>query len=137
MIPNILENNLYSQILDTISFQCDFKIGLGAFASLEPELSSENQSISFWITLYILGFFELSSCRSVFANLKDEIKIADQDILNAIFGQSPWYMYELPCTWNFIVWQCRGPHDPRTWPGKMQCAGGCFRLGLCLHALVL
>ena len=61
-----------------------------------------------------------------------QLPMADQDILNAIFGYSPWYtwdtlyrtittryfryLYELPCVWNYILWQCR--EMPEFWYGK-------------------
>ena len=36
------------------------------------------------------------------------------------------YLYELPCSWNYIIWQCRVDFwsqevNPRTWLGKNQC----------------
>ena len=38
------------------------------------------------------------------------------------------YLYELPCTWNYIIWQCRIDYwskkpNPRTWLGQNQCKG--------------
>ena len=38
------------------------------------------------------------------------------------------YLYELPCSWNYIIWQCRIDFwseviNPRTWLGKNQCKG--------------
>ena len=51
-----------------------------------------------------------------------------QDILNALFGLSPWYLYELPCQWNYVVWQCRqetwlGVDNARTVWGRNNCPG--------------
>ena len=64
----------------------------------------------------------------MFGKHKDDLLLADQDILNAIFGSSPWYLYEMPCSWNYIIWQCRVDFwsqevNPRTWLGKNQCKG--------------
>merc|ERR1712227_289989 len=64
--------------------------------------------------------------RHIFHRHKFHIKLADQDILNAIFGYSPWYLYEFPCSWNYIIWQCRVDFwskypNPRTWLGRNQC----------------
>ena len=38
------------------------------------------------------------------------------------------YLYELPCQWNYVVWQCReddwvGVANPRTRPGANYCPG--------------
>ena len=38
------------------------------------------------------------------------------------------YLYELPCQWNYVVWQCRedtwlGVQNPRTQTGKNNCPG--------------
>ena len=62
------------------------------------------------------------------ARYRDVLYFADQDILNAVFGLAPWYLYELPCQWNFVVWQCReetwlGGDNPRTGRGKNNCPG--------------
>ena len=59
---------------------------------------------------------------------RDSLYFADQDILNAVFGLAPWYLYELPCHWNYVVWQCReetwlGGHNPRTGRGQNNCPG--------------
>ena len=37
---------------------------------------------------------------------KSKIKLADQDILNILFHYYPEMLYELPCEWNYRVWQC-------------------------------
>jgi len=37
---------------------------------------------------------------------KKQIKLADQDILNILFHYYPDLLYELPCEWNYRVWQC-------------------------------
>jgi len=37
---------------------------------------------------------------------KPKIKLADQDILNILFHYYPDMLYELPCEWNYRVWQC-------------------------------
>ena len=76
--------------------------------------------------MYILLHF--CDFRWVFGKHKNDLLLADQDILNAIFGYSPWYLYELPCSWNYIIWQCRVDYwsqetNPRTWLGKNQCKG--------------
>jgi len=68
------------------------------------------------------------SVRWVYSKYQSLLWRADQDILNIIFGTSPWYMYELPCTWNYVMWQCRvdawaKENNPRTWDGKNQCKG--------------
>ena len=67
----------------------------------------------------------------MFGRHKNDLLLADQDILNAIFGYSPWYLYEVPCSWNYIIWQCRVDYwsqeaNPRTWLGKNQCKGKHF-----------
>lgn len=69
----------------------------------------------------------------MFGKHRNDLQLADQDILNAIFGYSPWYLYELPCSWNYIIWQCRVDYwshqaNPRTWLGKNQCKGNHFYL---------
>ena len=61
--------------------------------------------------------------RFVWRRYKSDIRLADQDILNIIFGVStqwetlnwclsysifcPRYLYELPCVWNYHVFQCK------------------------------
>ena len=37
---------------------------------------------------------------------RTRIKLADQDILNILFHYYPDMLYELPCEWNYRVWQC-------------------------------
>jgi len=37
---------------------------------------------------------------------KNKIKLADQDILNILFHYYPEKLFELPCEWNYRVWQC-------------------------------
>jgi len=56
------------------------------------------------------------SVRWVYNIHRRQLTMADQDILNAIFGYSPWYLYELPCSWNYILWQCR--EMPEAWYGS-------------------
>ena len=72
--------------------------------------------------------FPVSLKLDVVCRYRDVLYFADQDILNAVFGLAPWYLYELPCQWNFVVWQCReeawlGGDNPRTGRGKNNCPG--------------
>jgi len=46
---------------------------------------------------------------------KSRIKLADQDILNILFSFYPEKLYELPCEWNYRVWQCS--------QGENKCSG--------------
>ncbi|XP_023334739.1 LARGE xylosyl- and glucuronyltransferase 2 [Eurytemora carolleeae] len=43
---------------------------------------------------------------AMFEKYKDQISLADQDILNILFHFHPEKIYELPCHWNYRVWQC-------------------------------
>ena len=51
--------------------------------------------------------------------------IRSQLCSDVMFGR---YLYELPCQWNYVVWQCRedtwlGVQNPRTQTGKNNCPG--------------
>lgn len=83
--------------------------------------------------------------RFVWRRYKADIRLADQDILNIIFGIStqweaissvlcfillhPRYLYELPCVWNYHVFQCK-PDKTENPPISRQRNG----LNLCLQA---
>lgn len=77
--------------------------------------------------------------RYIFSRHKDYLPLADQDILNAIFGTSPWYLYELPCSWNYIVWQCREDlsfeSNPRSVTGKNLCPDSALNGVSLLHGV--
>ena len=67
------------------------------------------------------GFTE--AIRFTWQTYRNEIKLMEQDVLNIIFAKSPRcmnimstnlslimdfrYVYELPCDWNYLVFQCR------------------------------
>ena len=73
------------------------------------------------------------TCLAVADRFKQDIKLADQvimeimslkwllyciiqvllvqDILNTLFHYYPDTLYELPCDWNYRMWQCNGPEN--------------------------
>lgn len=51
------------------------------------------------------GFTE--AVRYTWRTHRKHLQLMEQDILNVIFAKSPQYVYELPCDWNFHVFQCK------------------------------
>ena len=51
------------------------------------------------------GFSE--AIRYTWRTHKKDLQLVEQDILNVIFAKSPQYLYELPCDWNYHVFQCK------------------------------
>uniref|UniRef100_A0A2P2HYJ6 UDP-D-xylose:beta-D-glucoside alpha-1,3-D-xylosyltransferase n=1 Tax=Hirondellea gigas TaxID=1518452 RepID=A0A2P2HYJ6_9CRUS len=51
------------------------------------------------------GFIEANN--KAFNKYRNDIALADQDILNIVFSQYPDHLYELGCEWNYRPWQCR------------------------------
>ncbi|OON18939.1 hypothetical protein X801_05200, partial [Opisthorchis viverrini] len=50
-------------------------------------------------------------------NRTKNLRAADQDIYNAIFGIHPELLYEIPCTWNVqIIRHANINHCPVSWP---------------------
>ncbi|KAF2347421.1 Glycosyl transferase family 8, partial [Trinorchestia longiramus] len=49
----------------------------------------------------------LEANMAVFDEYRDNITLADQDILNILFNKHPDLVYELSCAWNYRPFQCR------------------------------